>query len=78
MGEAHRQHKIEGFLSFSLGLSLSNTRAILKHKECCQFLNEKRSFQIRALNCENMERAVPTLLFSGTQVAVQFCLSFYL
>lgn len=27
---------------------------------------------------ENMERAVPTLLFSGTQAAIQFCLSFYL
>lgn len=36
MGEARRQHKIEGFLSFSLGLSLSNTRPIFKYKECCQ------------------------------------------
>lgn len=30
------------------------------------------------LYCENMERAVPALLFSGTQIAIQFCLSFYL
>lgn len=36
LGGAHRQHKIEGFLWFSLGVLLSNTRPIFKHKEHCQ------------------------------------------